>query len=102
MPSERHSRWTPTDVDERPPVAAVLLDVGGTLWPDQVPADLGVRIDRLMSAWPGLADQQAAVFLERLQELAPIAEQGLTQDVHALLGEIARATGLDIGPVRST
>jgi hypothetical protein len=60
--------------------------------------DLGVRIDRLMSAWPGLADQQAAVFLERLQERAPIAERGLTQDVHALLGEVARATGLDIGP----
>jgi FMN phosphatase YigB (HAD superfamily) len=98
MPSEQHSRWTPTDVDERSPVAAVLLDVGGTLWPDRVPVDLGVRIDRLLSAWPGLADQEAATFLERLQELAPIAEQGLTQDVHALLGEVARASGLDLGP----
>jgi hypothetical protein len=58
--------------------------------------DLGVRIDRLMSAWPGLADQQPAVFLERLQELAPIAEQWLREDVRALLGEVARATGLDI------
>jgi putative hydrolase of the HAD superfamily len=85
-------------VDEPPPVAAVLLDVGGTLWPDQVSLDRRVRIDRLRSAWPGLADQQATVFLERLQELAPIAEQGLTQDVHALLGEVARAAGLDLGP----
>jgi FMN phosphatase YigB (HAD superfamily) len=60
--------------------------------------DRRVRIDRLTSAWSGLADQQAMVFLERLQELAPIAEQGLTQNVHALVGEVARAAGLDLRP----
>ena len=82
---------------ERPRVAAVLLDVGGTLWPDQVRVDRRVRVDRLLSAWPGLAEQDAAVFLEQLEELAPIAEQGLTQDVYALLGQVARAAGLHIG-----
>jgi FMN phosphatase YigB (HAD superfamily) len=71
-----------------PGIAAVLLDVGGTLWPDNAvsPARAGaLRRERLARAFPGLP---AALLLEleaRVADAFAALEGALLQDTDALL-----------------
>lgn len=87
--------------DQRPPFACVLLDVGGTLWPERGLANqTAVRTARLRSALPGLTGSQASVLLEQFSRRAAVAEQGLAQDLARVLEQAGRAAGLELAPAQ--
>ena len=51
------------------PISAVLLDIGGTLWPDRWPsreADDAARLERLRATLPLLSDDRARDLLTEL------------------------------------
>jgi len=78
-------------------IVGVLLDVGGTLWPERGLADNSAeRMSRLMAAFPTVTGAQARDFLEQFRVLAPLAERGLTQDVIQLLDQASKAAGLEL------
>jgi FMN phosphatase YigB (HAD superfamily) len=80
----------------RAPIAAVLLDVGGTLWPDGwpwLPDDHRVRTDRLLQALPGLGTEEAAAMLGDLDAAAASIAERLEQDVY--VGDPLRRHGVD-------
>jgi FMN phosphatase YigB (HAD superfamily) len=74
-------------------LAAVLLDVGGTLWPDQFPPGSDLRLERLSAA--GLTSRQAQRFLDAFTPLASVAESGIEQDLRALIRDSARLADLN-------
>jgi len=74
-------------------ICAVLVDVGGTLWPDGWPAQPGddaQRRDRLRAAFPGLGPEQAAACVADLDEAAGQVPGTLTQDPAGSLTEATR------------
>jgi FMN phosphatase YigB (HAD superfamily) len=82
----------------RAPIAAVLLDVGGTLWPDGwpwLPDDHRVRTDRLLQALPGLGTEEAAAMLGDLDAAAASIAERLEQDLDVYVGDPLRRHGVD-------
>jgi len=64
-------------------ICAVLVDVGGTLWPDGWPAHPGdgaQRRDQLRAAFPGLGPEQAAACVAELEQAGAQLPGTLTQD----------------------
>lgn len=81
-----------------PPLAAVLLDVGGTLWPDgwRWPADdERVRADRLRAALPRMSDEDAVALLEDLDRSAAASTERVEQDPHEYAGAPLRRHGIE-------
>ncbi len=81
------------------PIAAVLLDVGGTLWPDGwpwLPDDHEVRGERLRAALPELRPEQATELLHELDRTAASFTDRVEQDPGDYVGGPLRRFG--IGP----
>ncbi|HZD73531.1 MAG TPA: HAD family hydrolase [Actinomycetota bacterium] len=82
----------------RPPITAVLLDVGGTLWPDGwpwLPEDHQVRVERLLQAIPGLDAEAAPALIHDLDVSAASITEGLDQDLRRYVGEPLRRHGVE-------
>lgn len=82
----------------RPPLAAALIDVGGTLWPDGwpwVPEDHEIRTTRLRRALPGLGPEAAANLLRALDESATGLAGSLEQDPDGYVGGPLRRHGFE-------
>ena len=82
-----------------PPIAAVLLDVGGTLWPDGwpwLPNDQQARTSRLREALPELDLGTATALLRDLDSSAAGIAELLEQDLGGYVGELlaVRRAGL--------
>jgi putative hydrolase of the HAD superfamily len=73
---------------------AVLMDVGGTLWPDRLIG--GVAQDRILARLaellPGVAPERS---LSELRTALRDDEQSLVQDTRAVLGRAVRLLGVD-------
>jgi FMN phosphatase YigB (HAD superfamily) len=78
------------------PVSGVLLDVGGTLWPDRWPPDPALQVHRLQATLPDLADATALAFLDRFASLATEAEVDTYQDTQALIRCAASSASLHV------
>jgi FMN phosphatase YigB (HAD superfamily) len=82
-------------------IRSVLVDVGGTLWPDGWPArpgDGAWRRDRLRAAFPGLSLEQAAACVAELDQAAGQVPETLTQDPGSYIAPALRHYGLGDGP----
>ena len=82
-------------------IRAVLVDVGGTLWPDGWPAqpgDVTRRRERLRAAFPGLGPERAAACVAELDEAAGQLPGTLTQDAGTYVTPALRHYGLGDGP----
>jgi HAD superfamily hydrolase (TIGR01509 family) len=82
-------------------ICAVLVDVGGTLWPDRWPAHPGdgaQRRDRLRAAFPGLGPEQAAACAAELDQAGAQLPGTLTQDPGSFIRPALRRYGLGGGP----
>jgi HAD superfamily hydrolase (TIGR01509 family) len=82
-------------------IRAVLVDVGGTLWPDRWPAqpdDGAHRRDRLRAAFPALSPEQAAACVAELEQAGAQLPGTLTQDPGSYITPALRHYGLDDGP----
>ncbi len=82
-------------------IRAALVDVGGTLWPDQWPSppdDLAWRRDRLRTAFPGLSPDDAIAVLTALERAGAGLDAQVAQDVGAYAGGTLRLFGLGDGP----
>jgi FMN phosphatase YigB (HAD superfamily) len=82
----------------RPPVTAVLLDVGGTLWPDGwpwLPDDHQVRVGRMLQALPELDGEAVPALLRDLDASAAAITEQVEQDVRGYAGEPLRRRGIE-------
>jgi FMN phosphatase YigB (HAD superfamily) len=82
----------------RPPIAAVLLDVGGTLWPDGwpwLPEDHRIRVQRMRRALPDLGPQAVPALLHDLDVSAVGLTESLEQDVGHYVGDPLRRHGVE-------
>src|SRR5260221_6075926 len=82
-------------------IRAALVDVGGTLWPDQWPSppdDLAWRRDRLRTAFPGLSPDDAIAVLTALERAGAGLDAQVAQDVGAYAGGTLRLSWLAAGP----
>jgi hypothetical protein len=82
----------------RPPVTAVLLDVGGTLWPDGwpwLPDDHQVRVGRMLQALPELDAEAVPALLRDLDASAAAITEQVEQDVRGYAGEPLRRRGIE-------
>ena len=76
----------------------VLLDVGGTLWPEHAPpVPLDVRVERIVTRLPALSPSQVSALLESLAH-APAPPDGGPQDVHAYLADVAAEAAVHLDP----
>jgi HAD superfamily hydrolase (TIGR01509 family) len=74
----------------------VLLDVGGTLWPQHGPAiSVSLRAERILSALPHLTPDAVHGLLEALAA-APEPPDGAPQDIYAYLRNVADTTHVDL------
>lgn len=79
------------------PLCGVLLDVGGTLWPQVGPAEpASMRFDRLLGVGCFTASETERLLASLAA--APEPEDGAPQDIHAYLRDVAQAAGLDLHP----
>ena len=86
------------------PIRAALLDVGGTLWPDQWPSpqdELAQRRDRLRTAFPRLSPEDAIAVLTALEQAGSGLDTQVAQDLGAYAGGTLRRFGLATVPARS-
>ncbi|HEX5501137.1 MAG TPA: HAD family hydrolase [Thermomicrobiales bacterium] len=80
-----------------PRLAGVLLDVGGTLWPERWPdpaGDAALRVTRLREVLPALDATRGAALVADLERRAATLGGATTQDTGALIGDALRAAGL--------
>ena len=76
---------------------AALVDVGGTLWPDQWPSQPGDRAgrrDRLRAAFPGLSPDDAAAVVAALEQAGAALDGQMVQDAAGYVGGPLRRFGL--------
>jgi HAD superfamily hydrolase (TIGR01662 family) len=79
------------------PIACVLLDVGGTLWPQHGPApDAAIRMARLRSALPSVSEWEAAAILAYVKAADRLLPDGGAQDVIAFMRGAAATAKLDL------
>lgn len=81
-------------------IRAALVDVGGTLWPDQWPSprdELAQRRDRLRMAFPGLAPEDAIAVVTALERAGSGLDAQVAQDLGAYAGGTLRRFGLGDG-----
>lgn len=81
-----------------PPIAAALLDVGGTLWPDGwpwLPEDHPLRVERMLQALPELDPGAAPPLLHDLDLSAATITDRLEQNVDRYAGEPLRHHGIE-------
>jgi HAD superfamily hydrolase (TIGR01509 family) len=98
--STGHTLW-PGTLHRMTGIRAVLVDVGGTLWPDGWPAQPGDgvrRRERLRAAFPGLGPEQAAACVAELDEAGGQVPGTLTQDPGSYITPALRRYGLGDGP----
>jgi FMN phosphatase YigB (HAD superfamily) len=79
----------------------VLVDVGGTLWPDRWPARPADRIGRryrLRAAFPGLSPGDALAVLTALEQAGVGLDGQVAQDSGTYVGGTLRRFGLGDGP----
>src|SRR5438067_719785 len=76
-----------------PPIAAVFLDVGGTLWPDIWPSHEGdddFRLSRLQPLLPACTPAQRRKLIHRLTESLEQLDGALTQDTDGFIRRALR------------
>ena len=81
-------------------VEAVLVDVGGTLWPDRWTHATGDRPDqvaRLRALDPTLEPARAAALVDAIEAIPEPEPDGALQDTDALLATVLREGGFDPG-----
>lgn len=81
------------------PIAAALVDVGGTLWPEQGPVPPGadeLRAARLRRVMPALSPARCLDLLRELEVRAAALDDALTQDSDRIVGDAAAALGLTV------
>jgi hypothetical protein len=81
-------------------IRAALVDVGGTLWPDQWPSppdELAQRRDRLRRAFPGLSPEDAIEVLTALERAGSGLDAQVAQDLGGYAGGTLRRFGLGDG-----
>jgi FMN phosphatase YigB (HAD superfamily) len=66
-------------------IAGVLLDIGGTLWPDHWPRGDDERIRRVCAAFPQYTAPTIAPMLEGLAQALDTLDGHLQQDTHGLI-----------------
>src|SRR5919202_2383450 len=84
-------------VGSRMPITAVLLDVGGTLWPERGPspgADDAARLERLRATLPLLSDDRARDLLGELNAGALAVDREPRQDWRAPMRDALRRLDL--------
>jgi FMN phosphatase YigB (HAD superfamily) len=84
---------------------AVLLDVGGTLWPQDGPEPADAdrrRTERLRAALPALAGHRAVSFMRAIYADCESLADGGPQDTDAIARDAARLVGLDIDRTMAT
>lgn len=82
------------------PPGAILLDIGGTLWPDRWPttaADAAARAAALRAVVPALGQAEGVALVQRLEARAAALHDGLTQDTRALIARECRESRLPRG-----
>lgn len=80
-------------------LTGVLLDVGGTLWPDRfvlLPGATDPNVDRLVALLPHLALDQVHDFYDRLSQAGPELRDALQQDPLWLIQQAALGTGFEV------
>src|SRR5919202_3806740 len=84
-------------VGSRMPITAVLLDVGGTLWPERGPSpggDDAARLERLRATLPLLSDDRARDLLGELNAGALAVDREPRQDWRAPMRDALRRRDL--------
>lgn len=90
---KRHS------IRPRPELRAVLLDVGGTLWPDRWPVTIdGHYRRRLCGALPGLPAPTSERLFDDLRERASLASESTRQDTRSMVVQALLDHSLDADP----
>jgi FMN phosphatase YigB (HAD superfamily) len=85
-------------------IRAVLLDVGGTLWPERFTPIQGrdvFLINRLCKALPALARPVAAALLGEFDVRAASLSIGPTQDTNEVVRDCAQFAGVVLSPVET-
>ncbi len=81
------------------PISAVLLDIGGTLWPERWPsreADDAARLERLRATLPLLSDDRARDLLAELNAGALTLDRELQQNWRAPMRDALRRLDLPV------
>src|ERR671931_615903 len=79
------------------PISAVIVDVGGTLWPDRPrlsEADGALRASRLLAAVPALTPDLCPDLIRHLEGRASELDVALEQDTDGCIREVAEWLGL--------
>jgi HAD superfamily hydrolase (TIGR01509 family) len=77
-------------------IRGVLLDVGGTLWPQHGPPIAAtLRAERIIAQFPGISPRDVDALLAALAS-APEPEDGGQQDIYAYLSDVATVAGLQL------
>jgi FMN phosphatase YigB (HAD superfamily) len=79
-------------------IEAVLLDVGGTLWPDQWtgrPDDRRDQVDRVRAVDPDLAEDAAGELVDAIGRLRPPEPDGGTQDTNEAIAGVLDELNID-------
>jgi FMN phosphatase YigB (HAD superfamily) len=80
-------------------IEAVLLDVGGTLWPDrwtEATSDRADKVGRLLALDPTLGDHEAAALVDAIEAIREPGEGG-PQNTSEIIVAALRERGIDAG-----
>jgi FMN phosphatase YigB (HAD superfamily) len=83
------------------PIQAVLVDVGGTLWPDQWtphPDDRRDQVDRVRALDPALDEGAAAELVDAIGHLEPPEPDGGAQDTNAAIAAVLEKRDIRLDP----
>jgi FMN phosphatase YigB (HAD superfamily) len=74
-------------------ISGVLLDIGGTLWPDHWPRGDEARIRRVCAAFPHLTASSATPLAEALAQATDEVDGQLLQDTHGVMQRFCATHG---------